>query len=110
MPGGPQRAQRAGVAGSVDAEAADEAALSPAPREVPALRGAGGGLSVGRALGASDDIAGECGSGAGAGVELAGDGAPVWAELEERGEYRQAGGAIRLEEPGAAGGACDWHG
>src|SRR5437899_9471750 len=75
---------------------------------MPSLRGAGGGLSLGRALGASDDVAGECGSETGAGVELAGDGAPVWAELEERGDYRQAGGAIRLEEPGAAGGACDW--
>src|SRR5712691_7681648 len=109
MPGGPQRAQGAGVARFVDAGAAVEAALPSAPRKVPALRGAGGGLSLGRALGASDDLAGECGGETGAGVELAGDGARVWAELEERGDHRQAGGAIRVEEPGAAGGACDWH-
>src|SRR5438552_1957781 len=39
---------------------------------MPSLRGAGGGLSLGRALGASDDVAGECRSETGAGVELAG--------------------------------------
>src|SRR6266478_828078 len=110
MPGGPQRAQAAGVARSVDAGAAVEAALPSAPRPMPSLRGAGGGLSLGRALGASDDVAGECGGETGAGDELAGDGAPLWTELEGRGNHHQAGGAIRVEEPGAACGACDWHG
>src|SRR5713101_8802729 len=109
MPASPQRAQGAGVERSVDAEAAVKAALPSAPRAVSALRGAGGGLSLGGALGARDDIAGEWGSQTGAGVELAGDRSPVWAELEERGEYSQAGGAVRLETPGATGGACDWH-
>src|SRR5260370_42197547 len=109
MPGGPQGAQGAGVARSVDAESAVEGALPPARRKVPSVRGAGGGLSLGRALGASDDVAGECGGETGAGDELAGDGAPLWAELEERGNHHQAGGAIRVEEPGAACGACDWH-
>ena len=60
-------------------------------------------------IGASDVVASECGSETGAGIELVGDGAPVWAELEECGDHRPAGGAIRVEEPGAAGGACDWH-
>ena len=50
-------------------------------RPLSSLRGAGGGLSLVRALGASDVIASECGSETGAGIELAGDGAPVWGRI-----------------------------
>src|SRR5260370_2295368 len=99
MRGGPQRAQGAGVARFDDAVPAVEAALPSAPRKVPSLRGAGGRLSLGRALGASDDFAGQCGGETGEGAEVAGDGAPLWAALEERGDLHQAGGAIRVEEP-----------
>lgn len=31
------------------------------------------------------------------------------AELEERGDHCEAGGAVRVEAPRAASGTCDWH-
>ena len=49
----------------VHAEAAAEAVLSSASRRVPALRGARGGLSLGRAVGPRDHGARECSSHAG---------------------------------------------
>src|SRR2546425_11929543 len=51
MPGGPQRAQGAGVAGSVAAGEADETAVPTGPRGGGAVGGGGGGLSLGRGLG-----------------------------------------------------------
>ena len=94
----------------VHAEAAVETVLSSAAGRVPALRGAGGGFSLGRAVGPCDHGSGECGGHTGARVELAGDGAPVPTELEERGDDCEAGGGIRLATPGAAAGACHRYG
>jgi len=97
------------MAGSFDAEVAVDTALPPAPGPMPTVWSAGGGLSLGRTVGARDDGAVECGSQAGAGVELAGYRAPVRAELEKRGDDREAGGAVRIEAPARAAGACDRH-
>src|SRR3989442_4632154 len=109
MPEGPQHAKEEGVAGSIDAEVAIEAALLAAPGGVPAVRVTSGGFSVGRALGTSDDGVVQYGSETGAGAELAGDGSPVWAELEERSDDCEAGGAVRVEAPDAAASTSDWH-
>ena len=94
------------MAGFVDAEAAVEAVLSSAAGRVPALRGAGGGLPLGRAVGPCDHGARECGGHAGARIELAGHGAPVPTELEERGDDCEAGCGIWSATPGASAGAC----
>jgi hypothetical protein len=62
---------------------------------VPALRCAGGGLSLGRAVGASDDGVGQRRGDAGARTELAGHGARIRAELQERGDDREARRPVR---------------
>src|SRR5580700_8258058 len=98
------------MAGFVDAEAAVEAVLSSASCRVPTLRGARGGLSLGRAVGPCDYGARECGGYAGARVELAGHGAPVRLELEERGDDCEAGCGVRSATPGAPAGACHRYG
>src|ERR1039457_4386213 len=76
---------------------------------MPPVRGASGRLSVGRALGSGDHISIQRGGQADAGVELAGNGTPVRAELENRGHDSEAGCAVRVEKPGAAAGPCHWH-
>src|SRR5262249_28672830 len=88
---GAQRAQGAGMARSGDAEIAVETALPPPPRRMPQVRLAGGGLSLGRAVGARDYGAVECGGDTGSGGELARDGTPLRAELEERGDDCETG-------------------
>src|SRR5205085_11479260 len=82
MFGGSRYSQRARVARSVHAEAAIETALPTAPGEVSPLRCAGGRLSMGRAVGASDRGVVQCRVRAGAGVELEGHGARIRTELE----------------------------
>lgn len=79
-----------------------------APGGVSPLRSAGGRLSVGQAVGASDHGAVQCRGRAGAGVELEGD-ARIRAELEERGHDCEAGRAVRAEAPETAAGTRDWH-
>ena len=69
-----RRAKAAGVEGSFHAESAVETALPPTSSRMPQVRSAGGGLSLGGAVGASDHGAVECGSDTGSGVELAGNG------------------------------------
>src|SRR5260370_37274084 len=66
-----------GMARSVDAEIAIETALPSSSGRMPQVWSAGGGLSLGGPLGASDYGAGECGGETGAGVELAGNGSAV---------------------------------
>src|SRR6516225_3840115 len=83
VPRGSRYSPRAGVARFVDAEAAIDLALPSAAGGMSSLWGAGGGVSVGGAVGTSDYGPVQCGSGAGAGVELARHGARVWAELEK---------------------------
>ena len=90
MPGGSRHSKTAGVARPVDAEAALETALLPAPGGMSPLRSAGGRLSVGGALGAGHHGAVQCCGRVGAGVELAGHGARVRAELEKRGHDSEA--------------------
>src|ERR1035437_1367807 len=102
MPGGSRYPQRAGVARSVDAETTVETALLPAARGVSALRGAGGRLSLGGTLGAGDHGALQCRGRAGARVELAGNRARVWVELEKRGDDCEAGGRVWAEAPRTA--------
>src|SRR5246127_2841580 len=97
------------MAGSVDAEIAIETALSPASGRMPQVWSAGGGLSLGGPLGASDHGAVECGGEVGAGVELAGNGSPVRIELEERGGHRETSGGIWSGSSSANAGACHWH-
>ena len=79
------------------------------PRRVECPRSAGGGLSLGGPLGASDHGAVECGGEAGAGVELAGNGSPVRIELEERGDHRETSGGIWSGSSSANAGACHRH-
>src|ERR1017187_209984 len=109
LPGGAQRAKVTGMARSVDAKTTVEAALPPPSSRMPKVRRAGGGLSLGRAVGASDHGSVECGGETGWGVEWAGARPPVRLELEERGEHCEAGGAVRVEKPCASAGACHWH-
>src|SRR5215472_5428907 len=94
----------------VDAEGAIELALPSAVGGMSSLLGAGGGVSVGGAVVTSDYGPVQCGSGGGAGVELARHGARVWAELEKRRYHRQAGGAIWTETPCPIADAHHWHG
>src|SRR5438045_2040545 len=72
------------MARSVDAEIAVETALSPSSSPMPQVWLAGGGLSLGRAVGAGDYGAVECGSDIGSGDELARDGAPLFPPRTER--------------------------
>src|SRR5271166_2694870 len=95
------------MARSIDAEIAAETALPPPSRGMPEVRRAGGGLSLGGAVGAGHRGSVQCGGETGAGIELAGDGAPVRTELEKRGYDCEAGRAVRVEEPVAAARACD---
>src|ERR1017187_4716793 len=94
------------MARSVDAEIAIETALPPPSNRMPQVWAAGGGLSLGGALGAGDHGAVECGGETGAGVELAGNRSPVRIELEERGDHRETGGGVWLAPSGATAGAC----
>src|SRR5258708_4978886 len=94
MPGGSQHEAGAGMARFIDEEVAVEAAVLPAPRRLPQMRCARGGLSLGRIVGASDHGALQCRRGAGARVELAGNGAPLWPELEERSDDCEARGRL----------------
>src|ERR1035441_7437395 len=108
LPGGAQRAKVTGMARSVDAKTTVEAALPPPSSRMPKVRRAGGGVSLGRAGGASAHGSVECGGETGSGVELAGDRPPVWLELEERGEHCEAGGAVRGEKQCGAAGGWRW--
>src|SRR6516225_7635867 len=83
--------------------------LPAAPRELSALWCAGGRLSLGRALGASDHGAVQCRGRAGTRVELARHGARIRVELEKRGYDCEAGGAVRIEAPRPAAGARHRH-
>src|SRR5260370_42703214 len=97
-----------GMARSADAEIAIETALPSSSGRMPQVWSAGGGLSLGGPLGASDYGAGECGGETGAGVELAGNGSPVRFELEERGDHRETRGGIRAGSPRASAGPRHW--
>src|ERR1700690_3633749 len=108
MSDGAQCAQGAGMARSVDAEIAVEIALPPPSSRMPQVRSAGGGLSLGGPLGASDYGAVQCGGETGSGVELAGNGPPVRIELEERGDHRETCGGVWLAPSSAPTGACPW--
>src|SRR5882757_5006262 len=79
------------MARSVGAEIAIEIALPAPSGGMPQVRLAGGGLSLGRAVGAGDYGAVECGRDIGSGDELAGNCAPLRAELEERGNDCETG-------------------
>src|SRR5262249_61770955 len=81
---GAQGGQGGGMAGSGEAEFAVETALPPPPRRMPQVRLAGGGLSLGRAVGARDYGAVECGGDTGSGDGVARNGTPLPAEPEER--------------------------
>src|ERR1017187_1047772 len=109
MPGSARHPKATGVAWPVHAEVALEVALLPAPGGMPPVRGESGRLSVGRALGSGDHSPIQRGGQVGAGVELAGDGTPVRAELENRGHDSEAGGAVRVEKPVAAASPCHWY-
>src|SRR5580658_5164438 len=108
MPESAQRAEGAAVARSIDAEIALEAALPSAPSGMPTMRRAGGGLSLGGAMGAGYHGSIPFRGHVGAGAELAGNGAPIWIELEKRGYDGETGGAVRAEKPVAAARSCDW--
>src|SRR5664279_499853 len=97
------------MAGSIDAEITDEAAVPPATSRMSPVRLAGGGLSLGRTVGARDHHAFQRGSETGSGFELAGNGPSVWIELEERSDHREAGGGVWLAPSSASAGACHWH-
>src|SRR5664279_2793947 len=97
------------MARSVDAEIAVEATLQPPSGRMPPVRRAGGGLSLGGTVGASDHGAVGRGGESGGGHELAGNGPPVRLELAERGDAREAGCGVRVETPCASTGACHWH-
>src|ERR1039457_2042090 len=56
MPEGAQRASAAGMARSIDAEIAVEAALPPTASRMSEGRGGGGGLSLGGAVGAGSQM------------------------------------------------------
>src|SRR4051812_33675395 len=85
MPGGSWHSQRTRVARSLHAEVGFETALPSAASGMSTMRGSGGGLALGRAVGPGDRGAVQCGGRAGARIELLGNGASVRAELEERG-------------------------
>src|SRR5260370_8537774 len=78
-----------GMARSADAEIAIETALPSSSGRMPQVWSAGGGLSLGGPLGASDYGAGECGGETGAGVEVAGNGSPVRFYLQHPGTPRE---------------------
>src|SRR6266700_1963331 len=95
---------------SVDAETAVETALPSPSSPMPQVRLAGGGLSLGGALGPRDHGAVERGSDIGSGDELAGNGASLWAQLEERGDDCETGGRLWSAPSQATTGACHRHG
>src|SRR5712672_2632915 len=103
-----QRAKTTGVARSIDAQIGVETALPPTSCRMPPVRRAGGGLSLGGAVGAGHLGSVQCCSQTGAGVELARDGTPVRTELEKRGYDCEAGGEVRVEKPVATTSACHW--
>src|ERR1035438_2256266 len=107
MPEGAQRASVAGMARSIDAEIAVEAALPPTSSRMSEVRRAGGGLSLGGAVGAGHHGSVQCRGETGTGVELARDVTPVRPELEKRGHDCEAGGAVRVEKPVATARARD---
>src|SRR5215471_16791045 len=109
MPEGTQHAADARVARSVDAEAAAETALPAATGKVPSLWRAGGGFSLGQAVGTGDYSPCQCRSGVGTGVELAGDGTAVRVGLEKRRQHRTPRGGLRIAASPAAAGAGDWN-
>ena len=82
------------MAGPVDAADALESALSTVAGEMSTVWGADGKLSLGRAMGASDPGAGECGSPLGPRVELARYRTAVRVELEDGGRDREAGSPL----------------
>src|SRR6266545_4280747 len=95
------------MARSVDADASFKTALPPATGRVSAVRGSGGGLPLGRAVGARDYGFVQRGGRAGTRVELAGHGPPLRAELEERGYDSETGSGLRPASPETPAGACD---
>src|SRR5260370_11512885 len=109
MPEGAQHSEGSSMARSIDAEAAAETALPPPASRMSPMRRASGGLSLGRAVGASDHGSVQCGSAARPRTELAGNGPPVRLELEERGDDCETGGAVWVETPHASARACQLH-
>src|ERR1039457_7203383 len=110
LPEGPRRDEEgARVAGSVHAGSAVGVALPSAASELSALWRPGGGLSVGRTLGASQHGIGPRGGQPGSGGELANHSTAVRPELEECGHDCEASGAIRAEASSAAAGPQDWN-
>lgn len=87
------------MARPVDEETTVGPALLPAAGGLPPVRGAGGGGSLGRAVGAGYHRAGQRRGGAGARVELAGHGGRVQDELEERGGDRKTCRQVRPAKP-----------
>ena len=105
----PQCGKTAGVARSVDAEIALEIALPSTASGMPTVWGSRGGFSLGRAVGARDHDPVECSGRVSARMELAGNGAPVRLELEERGHDGETRRGLRPAEPEASAGPCDWN-
>src|ERR1017187_7956639 len=97
MPQGAQNAKATGVAGLFDAEVAAEAAVPAAASGVPPVWRASRGLSLGRAVGASDHGFIQWSRATRPRIQLAGNGPPVRLELEECGNDREAGGAVWLK-------------
>ena len=98
------------MARSSDAKVAVETAVPPAPSRLPQVWRAHRGLSLGRTVGKSDHRAFQCCGGAGARVELAGNGAPVRTGLEERGDDCETGCRLWAAPSSAAAGPCHRHG
>src|SRR5579872_3365819 len=96
------------MARSVDADASLETALPPAACGVSAVWGSGGGLPLGRAVGARDHGAFQRRGCDGEGIELAGHGAPLRAELEKRGHDCEASSGIRSAPSEAPASSRDW--
>src|SRR5260370_38505857 len=94
-----QRPKGAGLARSIDAEVAVEAALPAPSSRMPPVRRTGRRLSLGGAVGAGHHGSVQCRGETGTGVELAGDGTAVRAELEECGHDCEPGVPVRVEEP-----------
>jgi hypothetical protein len=97
------------MAGPGDADSCLETALPPAARGVSAMRGPGGGVPLGRTVGARDHGVVQRSGSVGTGVELARHGAPLRAELEERGHGGEARRRLRAAPPEASARPCNWN-
>src|ERR1017187_9911665 len=95
-----------GMARPVHAEIAMETAL-PAPSSgMPQVRRTSRGLSVGGTVGARHHGTVQCRGETGTGVELAGDGAAVRAELKKCGHECEADVEVRVGKPTTTARAC----